>query len=134
MGYYTEFKIELSGDARQVEEIRLGLSWEAQRQKTLDELPDGYDIKAAKAAVAKIRVGDAECFAASVDAFSEAMKWYTFEADIKAISLQFPKVMFTVEGHGEEQGDQWMAYVKNGKMQMCKAVVTYPPFDERKMV
>src|SRR5881394_2305568 len=51
----------------------------------------------------------------------ESTKWYDHEADMKALSAEFPKVLFTLRGEGEESGDVWVKYFKNGKMQSSKA-------------
>ena len=60
-------------------------------------------------------------------------KWYDWHVHCTAVSKQFPDELITVEGDGEEQGDQWKAYFKNGKSQVCKAIVTFEPFDESKL-
>ena len=60
-------------------------------------------------------------------------KWYDWHEHCTAVSLQFPGELITVEGDGEEQGDQWKAYFKNGKSQICGAIVTFEPFDESKL-
>lgn len=62
-----------------------------------------------------------------------SVKWYDWQTDMRVISEKFPDRLFTLEGVGEEQGDQWKAYIKNGKMQICNAIVTFEPFDESKM-
>lgn len=60
-------------------------------------------------------------------------KWYKWEAHCRKVSEDFPNLVIVVEGHGEEQGDDWRAYFKQGKMQQAKATVTYESFDESKL-
>jgi hypothetical protein len=52
---------------------------------------------------------------------------------MKKLSEEFPDVLFCLEGKGEENGDLWVAYYKNGKTQMCQSEVTYEPYDESKL-
>jgi hypothetical protein len=57
-----------------------------------------------------------------------------FDTDsIREMSLQFPDVLFTLSGEGEEGGDLWRAYYLNGKMQREEAVVTFGEFDPEKL-
>jgi hypothetical protein len=58
------------------------------------------------------------------------IKWYSWEDNIKAVSLQFPDKIIMISGEGEEQGDVWEAYARNGKLKILKAEVTIPDFDE----
>lgn len=60
------------------------------------------------------------------DPFQDSCKWYDHEHDMKALSKEYPDTIFTLVGEGEEAGDLWKKYFKNGKVQVCKAVVTYP--------
>lgn len=62
-----------------------------------------------------------------------AVKWYAWKDDCLAVSRIFPEELIYLEGDGEEQGDQWKAYFKNGKAQVSKAVITFEPFDESKL-
>jgi hypothetical protein len=64
---------------------------------------------------------------------ADTTKWYENKEDMKTISAQFPRVLFTLKGEGEEAGDIWYKYFKNGKMQVCKAVITFPPFNENEL-
>lgn len=61
------------------------------------------------------------------------IKWYDALDHMKTISTMYPDVLFTLDGEGEESGDIWTAYFKNGKMQYEKAVIQTMPFDESKL-
>ena len=78
------------------------------------------------------RLSEISTYEWDTDLFLNA-KWYDFNLDMKKLSEEFPDVLFCLEGQGEENGDIWMAYYKNGKSQMCPAVVTYEPYDESKL-
>jgi len=61
------------------------------------------------------------------------VKWYAWEEDMRIISKKLPSVTFKLHGEGEESGDIWEAYFKDGKAQMCQAKITFEEFDESKM-
>lgn len=60
-------------------------------------------------------------------------KWYMHDKDMLEMSKHFPNVIFKIHGEGEEIGDLWEKYYKNGKMQICEAKITYEPYDENKL-
>lgn len=62
--------------------------------------------------------------------FCGSAKWYDYEQDMRFFSKQHPSVLFKLIGDGEESGDLWEAYFKDGLMQMCKANITYGSFNE----
>lgn len=64
---------------------------------------------------------------------ADSVKWYSADNDLKEFSKRYPSAIFELSGEGEEAGDLWKLYAKNGKAQLCKAVITYPPFDEDKL-
>jgi len=106
MGYYTRFKLE-TNDPEVMEEL---LKKEIRSYgKTFDYL---FDID-----------GDSyDCY-----------KWYDHETDMKEVSKEFPGVLFTLRGEGEESGDLWLKYFKDGKMQSCPAKIVFDSYDESKL-
>jgi hypothetical protein len=58
-------------------------------------------------------------------------KWYDYEEDMKALSKEFPDALFELSGEGEESGDIWNAYFKNGKWQRCPAKIVFEPYNEK---
>lgn len=65
---------------------------------------------------------------------NDSCKWYDHENHMKLLSKIYPETTFLLEGEGEESGDIWQKYFKNGKMQVCKAEIVFPAFDESKLV
>ena len=56
-------------------------------------------------------------------------KWYDHDDDMLSFSKRYPEFVFVLTGEGEEPGDLWMAYYKDGKKQTAKARIVYEPFD-----
>ena len=67
------------------------------------------------------------------DPFEESNRWYSYKKDMKEFSLKYPDVLFKLSGEGEDSEDIWIKYFKNGKMQECKAKITFDDFDESKL-
>ncbi|MCY9052493.1 hypothetical protein MOE90_02145 [Bacillus spizizenii] len=103
MGYYTDYKLEIDPEP-------IGLL----KYLTKNDLLDSY------------------LFYALTDRGSE-MKWYDHEDDMKDISKAFPEALFTLNGDGEESGDVWRKYFKNGKMQTCRAGIVFDEYDEKEL-
>ena len=64
---------------------------------------------------------------------SWSAKWYSWKDDMTRLSFMFPKVLFTLSGHGEDQGDIWRAYFLGGKNQVEQARVVIDGFDPGKL-
>lgn len=60
---------------------------------------------------------------------TQSAKWYDYDNEMKMLSRNFPEVLFTLHGEGEDQGDIWNAYYLNGKSQKAKAEITIPKFN-----
>lgn len=58
-------------------------------------------------------------------------KWYDMEADLCAISKEFPDVMFIICGNGEGFDDLWREWWQNGKWEYHKAEIA--PFNPNEM-
>lgn len=66
--------------------------------------------------------------------FEETAKWYDHDRDMKYYSKKYPKVIFTLLGEGEDSENLWVKYYKNGKVQHEFAIITYPEFNELKLI
>lgn len=109
MGYYTNFELTTDvADAR----IECPTCGHCKRKSNYDALVEtiGYDP------------------------FEGDCKWYSWKEDMVKHSLKYPDVLFTIDGEGEESGDVWRAYVKNGKMQVEQAEIKLAAFDPSKLV
>lgn len=64
---------------------------------------------------------------------SELSKWYENEQDLREFSKLYPEHLFTLSGEGEEAGDVWKKYFKDGKCQVAKAVIAIAEFNPKKL-
>lgn len=58
--------------------------------------------------------------------WQEGVKWYGHQKDMAAYSKENPGVLFILDGDGEEAGDVWRKWFKNGKSVEWSADVTRP--------
>jgi hypothetical protein len=58
------------------------------------------------------------------------IKWYNHDEDMKAYSKRYPKVTFIISGVGEEEGDYWKAYYKNGKVATYAGIMSVEYHDD----
>lgn len=65
--------------------------------------------------------------------FEDSAKWYNCTEDMKKHSLEYPDLLFEIDGQGEENDDIWIEYFKNGKSQFCRAQIVYPKYDPEKL-
>ena len=65
--------------------------------------------------------------------FNDECKWYDHNDHMKQISQKYPDYIFELYGDGEDNGDWWKTYYKNGKLQECLAKIRYDNFDATKL-
>jgi hypothetical protein len=56
--------------------------------------------------------------------------WYDHDKDMLKLSKEFPDILFTLDGNGEEWDDIWRAYYKNGRTYSDHALISFPDYDE----
>lgn len=66
--------------------------------------------------------------------FNHEVKWYDYEKDMLLYSKKHPKVVFLIEGEGEDREDIWRAYFKNGRNYRIKGTISFEEFSEDKLV
>lgn len=116
MGYYTSYKLTIEegslDDIQKIEEemelIDAGLG--------ADLCPDIHEY-------------DVECIGNAWE-YGESCKWYDWRLTMVEYSKRHPNVVFKLHGEGEESGDIWNAYFKNGKHQVYRARIVFDEYDE----
>jgi hypothetical protein len=61
---------------------------------------------------------------------AEECKWYSCVEDVLKLSKEHPDILFLLEGEGEEAGDIWKFYAKNGRSCFQEAKIIFDEFDE----
>lgn len=79
------------------------------------------------------RMGEISGYASDFFSGDMECKWYSHKEDMKTLSLEYPSVLFLLEGEGEDTGDMWRWYFRNGKDQYIKAKITFDAFDENEL-
>lgn len=108
MGYRTSFGLNWTNE-----------SWQPERKSA-----NPVDVALASAIADYIEEHETMCYAFDENGdAAEPCKWYECEEDIRAMSLKFPGVLFHLSGEGEDAGDVWDMFAKDGKLQRCQAEV-----------
>jgi len=119
MGYYTKFKLHMN------------------------HMPEGHTVHNSEDEFMRIKL---ELEAITSYQFHEhrttphvldldEAKWYDHGENMKALSKKWPKILFQLDGDGEESGDVWREYWLDGKVQAAKQKSWTPPdFDPKKLV
>ena len=56
---------------------------------------------------------------------NESCKWYEWKEDMTEFSKLYPEALFILRGEGEEIGDIWRAYFKDGKAEKQKVKMVF---------
>lgn len=57
--------------------------------------------------------------------FKEPLDWYSWNENMTALSKLFPLTTFVIYGNGQDYGDCWKAYFRNGDIDYCKSHIVY---------
>ena len=112
MGYYTRFEGSVSSkDTFALDAFK--------RDAANDETFGQYDMPK-------------DCFITGDFFGGDTAKWYDWKNDLEALSKEYPTLLFSLNGEGEESGDIWKAYARNGKVITVRAEVVFniPDLDE----
>lgn len=62
----------------------------------------------------------------------DQMKWYDWQKDCEELSKDYPNLLFSLEGEGEDNDDIWKAWFRNGKSVVVRAKIVFeePDLDE----
>lgn len=126
MGYYTWFEMDVQEHKGKytVNDIIKYL------RNSMNEHPDKFYPFRETIEDAEEDDSDASYFGMTCD---ESSKWYGHDRDMLELSKAFPEIVFCLHGEGSINDDMWNNYYKNGKMQHCKAIITYEEYDESKL-
>lgn len=105
MGYFTRFSLDIIG-----------------------ELPPDKNIEDFELEISKKSSYDSDW-----TLFEDSVKWYDYSNDLKEFSKLYPELIFVLDGEGEESGDIWRSFYKDGKEQMSKPTIIFDEFDETKL-
>lgn len=103
MGYYTDFRLSVEGSGPVYDKLM--------REKDKIVFSQGdYDWNLGKWLA---------------EYYTESCKWYDWQKDMESLSADWPNVLFILEGDGENTGDLWKAWFRNGKSHKLEAKIVF---------
>lgn len=105
MGYITRFELDVTGSS----------------EDALAEFEEAAD--AGEETHSGIQYSD------FLDGESISCKWYNSKEDMIQLSKKFPELLFSVDAAGEEPGDLWQAWARNGKYKRIEPELVWPKVD-----
>ena len=121
MGYYTSFELTTKGNKYEVSDIAAYMKKNYMESDQFYPFEYDFDDLLLDKGVFDFKMSSDEC------------KWYEHDEEMLELSKQFPETVFCLYGEGEENGDIWYTYYKNGKKQYCPAKVVFDEYDESKL-
>ena len=136
MGYYTEYTLVIDNSQvkDEVEKKKQSEIEEIQQSNISDELKMRLIKDVEKTYRTSIVTQSDVIDFLTYDPFEDQCKWYEHTEDMRKISEKYQNVIFSLYGNGEEDGDMWVKYFMNGKVQTEEAVITYADFDPKKLM
>lgn len=137
MGYYTRYT--LTAKILKPQQLPAKESLASMKKEELVEIiannKEWYNRNLTPDDVIQAFNDDKDCymfFEGSGDT-AEECKWYEHDEDMRRFSKKYPNVLFILEGEGEESGDIWKKYYKDGKCQEVQAKLVFEEYDENKL-
>lgn len=121
MGYYTRYELSTIDNKHKVSDIIYYMKKEAFKTDKYYPFEHCFDKYLFEEEIFDFEMSSDEC------------KWYENHEEMIELSKHFPETIFCLYGDGEETGDTWYKYYKNGKSQYCPAKITYDEYDESKL-
>lgn len=140
MGYYTTYNLKVKTTNETIKlsekEILKELKSEITPEREAELLIMLRDKKPTSDEIIKLFREECEDASYALDedgSCYESCKWYDHEVQLKAFSKKHPEVLFKLKGEGEESGNLWIKYFKNGKMQVAEAKIIFEEYNESKL-
>ena len=136
MGYYTEYTLVIDNSQvkDEIEKKKQSEIEEIQQSNISDELKMRLIKDVEKTYRTSIVTQSDVIDFLTYDPFDDECKWYEHTEDMRKISEKYQNVIFSLYGNGEEDGDMWVKYFMNGKVQTEEVVITYADFDPKKLM
>lgn len=123
MGYYTWYNFSTKNNKNRISDIIEYMKGQLNRNDWF--YPFSYSLS-------RFMFGeDCDDFDLEPD---DTAKWHDHDSEMLELSRQFPETVFCLYGEGEESGDLWYTYYKNGKMQHCPVKMEFDEYDEAKLI
>lgn len=137
MGYYTAYELEV--DIQKPTTIPPKETLETLSKEELADIilnnKDWFDKEiTVEDIIADLRKDEGAQYALDEDGSTyESCKWYEHQETMIKFSKKYPNVLFTMKGEGEEAGDVWHTYYKDGKYQEAQAKIVIEEYNPSKL-
>jgi len=66
--------------------------------------------------------------------FDGECKWYDHDHEMRRLSVENPRIVFILDGEGEDAGDIWRTFYKGGRSYTWRPDVEPPAFEYDKLI